>query len=160
MGSAPAAVLLGIASTRGGTSIPPPNPRNRANRHWRWRAYHACRARSRVRLPVSRPSWCPLRAGRRPAGPPGDHALAFPAHKEHRWRGEKPRNPRPDFFPDWVCPPDRLGAKGVSCRAGLRGRAGPECRSGPYVAPHRSTRQIRVSGQENNVCNPGAEARS
>jgi hypothetical protein len=47
---APAAVLLGIASTRGGASIPPPNPRNRANRHWRWRAYHTCRARSFVRL--------------------------------------------------------------------------------------------------------------
>jgi hypothetical protein len=27
-----------------------PNPRNRANRHWRWRAYQACRARSLDRL--------------------------------------------------------------------------------------------------------------
>jgi len=26
------------------------NPRNRANRHWRWRAYQDCRARSLVRL--------------------------------------------------------------------------------------------------------------
>ena len=33
-----------------GTSGPTPKPRNRANRHWRWRAYHPCRIRSRVRL--------------------------------------------------------------------------------------------------------------
>src|SRR4051794_36903710 len=44
------AVPLGFTSTRDGISTPPPNPRNRANLHWRWRAYHTCRARSLVRL--------------------------------------------------------------------------------------------------------------
>src|SRR3954452_4925998 len=28
---------------------PSKNPSRRANRHWRWPAYHACRARTRVR---------------------------------------------------------------------------------------------------------------
>jgi hypothetical protein len=63
-----AAVLMDIAPTRGGTSIPPPNPRNRANRHWRWRAYHTCRARSRVRL--ARVASIAGALSERDAGPP------------------------------------------------------------------------------------------
>ena len=51
------------------------NPRNRANRRWRWRAYHCCLIRSRVRLArvasiVSSPEvWAwPPRVPRAPTG--------------------------------------------------------------------------------------------
>ena len=36
-------------SARGPSGTAGANPKNRANRLWRWRAYHCCRARSRVR---------------------------------------------------------------------------------------------------------------
>ena len=83
-----AAVLLGIASTRGDTSIPPPNPRNRANRHWRWRAYHTCRARSLVRL--ARVASIVGALSERDAGPPATRrsCLRPTLTKSTRWRGE------------------------------------------------------------------------
>ena len=53
-----------------------PKPSHRANRRWRWPAYHACRARSRVRLalvpsiapplPLSSPALADALAGGRP----------------------------------------------------------------------------------------------
>ena len=73
---------------------------------------------------------CPLRAGRRPAGHPAIIACVPRSQSNSLARRITPQ-PSPDFFQDWVCPPDRLGAKGVSLSGGPARQSRPECRSGP-----------------------------
>ncbi len=120
-----AAVLLGIASTRVDTSIPPPNHRNRANRHWRWRAYHTCRARSRVRL--ARVASILGALSERDAGPPAARrSFLRSTLTKLIVRAAKTPATLSRFFQNWVRPP-RTGSvgRGTHVEPLLVQRAGP-----------------------------------
>ena len=72
------------------------NPKNRANRRWRWRAYHCCLIRSRVRLArVASIVWSPkVWAWMAPTCAPCPHWDGFasggrPDLKHARYRPEK-----------------------------------------------------------------------